>query len=352
VRLGLDARHVARGLGISVFVSELATRMARQPEIDVVWFGSPAEAPAAVAEVRPLRGWPYPALDSGLGRRLARDLELDVFHFTGNTGWPRGIGVPFVLTIHDLIFMNTDARKRRPRQVVGHRYARRNVKRASRNAARVATVSQATADEIGKTLVGVNPTVVHSGVSVPASVPRPDDAGTYVIAFGGRDPRKRLERAAEGWRKACLPDHRLKILAGAGVPDRFYARFGSELRQGRIELIGYVPRLEMWSLLIGADALIYPSCAEGFGLPVLEAMAVGVPCLAGSAPAVQEVGGDAIVPIDPESSADSIARGLRRVLDDSCYQRTIVGRGYERAGSFTWERTARAYAEIYQEVAG
>ena len=102
------------------------------------------------------------------------------------------------------------------------------------------------------------------------------------MAFSGRDPRKRVDLALEAV-LALGPDApRLRVLAAAGLPSGFEERAAAAIAAGRVELLGRVPRDQLWSVLSGASALVYPSVAEGFGLPVLEAMAVGVPVVTGS----------------------------------------------------------------------
>src|SRR5262245_29915446 len=107
LRVGLDARHAARGLGIGVFAGQLARELEALPGIEVVRLGERS---------------PYPLLDSRLGHREARRARVDVMHFTGNSGWVRPRSIPFVLTVHDLVFLDSAPRGRAARQVVGHRY--------------------------------------------------------------------------------------------------------------------------------------------------------------------------------------------------------------------------------------
>src|SRR3954469_5179821 len=108
--VGLDARLASRGLGIGTFVLELARRLAA--DVDVVWFGSQAIARPGMASVVDLASYPFPFLDSPLGKaRVARE-NVDVFHFPGNSGWTSPGPVPVVLTVQDLIFMDTPVRGR------------------------------------------------------------------------------------------------------------------------------------------------------------------------------------------------------------------------------------------------
>lgn len=356
MRVGIDARLAGPGLGVARFIDELSRRLAVAPGIEVVWFGGPDLAPEEVGARRPVHRYPYPLLDSAVGRRWVARAGLDVMHFPGNTGWERSGPVPFVLTVHDLIFFATGIRDRSLRQVLGHRYARRNVPRSARAAARVAAPSEATAAEVRAALPGVDPLVVPNGVETPPSrAPRGVEGSPYVVAFSGRDPRKGLDLALQGLRQmsASTGDpYRLRVLAGAGLPEGFETRAASELASGRVEILGYLSRPQMWEVLGGARALVYPSTAEGFGLPVIEAMSVGVPVISGLAAATREVGGEAMLPIDPGAPAESVGAALDRLHAEPELRERLVAAGLERAREYTWDRAAARYLTLYGEAAG
>jgi glycosyltransferase involved in cell wall biosynthesis len=336
LRVGLDARHAARGLGIGVFVTELARHLEMLADIEVVRFGE---------------GAPYPLLDSPLGHRAARRSGVDVLHFTGNTGWVRRRSIPFVLTLHDLVFLDSGIRGRRARQVVGHRYERLNVRFAARAAAALAVPSEATAEAARRALVlESDPVVIPNGVEPPVGASPTPAGDEYVVAFGARDPRKRLDLALDGVLALGKDAPRLKVLAGAGVPAGFEERAAAAIAAGRVELLGHLPRAEMWRVLSAASALVYPSAAEGFGLPVLEAMSVGVPVITGLAPATAEVGDGAVLAIDGHDPAGSIAAALRRLRTEPGLVEELAARGRRRASEFTWSRTAERYAALYREV--
>ena len=338
LRVGLDARHAARGLGIGVFVNQLARELEAVPDIEVVRLGE---------------GTLYPLLDSGLGHREARRRHVDVAHFTGNTGWVRPRSIPFVLTVHDLLFLDSASRGRAARQVVGHRYQRLNVRRAAAAATRLVVPSEATAEAARRALpLRRDPVLIPHGVTPPATGASASGGDGYVVAFSGRDPRKRVDLALEAV-LALGPDApRLRVLAAAGLPSGFEERAAAAITAGRVELLGRVPRDQLWSVLSGASALVYPSVAEGFGLPVLEAMAVGVPVVTGLAPATTELGDGAVLAIDGADPVGSIAAALRRLRTEPGLADELAARGRRRAAEFSWTRAAERYAALYREVAG
>lgn len=356
MRIALDARHAGRGLGISTFITHLARELVLlEPAHEIVWLGDPASAPAGIASTVRADRPPYPALDGPLGRALIRRLGIDVVHFTSNTGWGRRGPAPYVLTIHDLIFMTSATGRRSLRQLVGHAYERRLIDAALAVADVVAVPSIVVAEQlIDRFGAAITPHVIHQGVDAVAS-PALAAAGSplrhgrpYVVAFAGRDPRKRTVDVVEAWRALPAGTADLTLLASGGLPPGLRESLAQDLERGTVEILVQIPREELWRLLAGALALAYPSADEGFGLPVLEAMAAGTPVLTGVAPVTREVGGDAIIALDPADVRGSLGAALWRLHQDPRLRAEFVRRGRERAAAFTWERTAERYLELYQ----
>jgi glycosyltransferase involved in cell wall biosynthesis len=349
MRLGVDARLVGRGLGIAQFVRQLVTHL--DSSLEIVWFGPPDGAPAGVTTVGTFDQLPYPALDTGIGREFARRAGVQVMHFTGNTGWTGGGETPFVLTVHDLIFLDTPVRGRSLRQVVGHRYLRRNVARAVRVAGEVVCDSQVTAKAVSERLVlPRTPRVIPLGVDIEFS----DSSGSvsagpsYAVTFSARDPRKGVELAFRGWSLASRKPQRLVVLTGAGVPEGFEALAAPALADGRLEMLPYLARDELRKLLKGASVLIHASSAEGFGLPILEAMAAGVPVISGLAQTSYEFAPGAFLSIARTEPAESIARALTRLESDPALREELTAKGRAQVKSFSWQSTADRYLDLYR----
>ena len=248
---------------------------------------------------------------------------------------------PSVVTIHDLSFEDEDA------QLMGRRDRwtfRRVVPRAARGAARVLTVSERTKRDIVDRY-GVPPervVVTPNGVD-PAFGPGRDEPrntvsqAPYALTVGAIQPRKNQLAALSAAREAGL-----ELVVVGPVKDECVA---AELRAGGARLEGYVPVERLAELYRGAACLVQSSRFEGFGLPVVEAMASGTPVVVVPDPALVEVAGDAAVVVDEARLAD----GIRQAVAES---ERLRAAGLARASTFSWERTADATVRVYLEALG
>ena len=351
MRVAIDARLAGPGLGIGQFATRLARALVARGDIEVIWLG---ELPEPLANVRavPLFGrLPYPVLDSAVTARAIRRLGADLIHFPGNTGWRRRATLPALLTVHDLIFTRSGGAGR-PRQRLGHRYERHTVPRAVRAATRVVAVSEATAADIRR--VGWRPDVhvIRHGATtaVASGAARVDREAPYLVAFAGRDPRKATDLVVAAFRRLRGRVARLDLLASGGLPEGFAQMAGDLVAGGEVVVHPRLDRAELDALVQRATALVYPSRDEGFGLPVLDGMTLGVPVVTGLCAATREVGGDAVLTIDPAAPAQSIAEAVERLLRDPDLSDALAERGRRRAAGYSWEEAARQYVGAYRAV--
>ena len=170
--------------------------------------------------------------------------------------------------------------------------------------------------------------------------PIPDE---FVLLVAPDTPRKNPEGCAAALSAVDVP----AVIVGPPPPDGGLDRFAALGRQA-IRVGSVSPRL-LSALYHRASALLFPSFREGFGLPVLEAMAHGLPVITSRGTATEEVAAGAAGLVDP-TDHDEIAEVLRRTLDDDAERDTLIARGLDRAAELTWERTAKAYAEIFGSV--
>lgn len=239
---------------------------------------------------------------------------------------------PGVVTIHDLSFeRDPTLMGRRDRLVF-----RRVVPWSARRAARVLTVSERSRQDILDLYhLGASTVVVTPNGVDPIFQPAAGGSRDYVLSVGAVQPRKRQLAALEAARAAGLP-----LVVVGPVRDAGLAR---RLREGGATLRGYVEQGELAGLYRGAACLVQSSGYEGFGLPVLEAMASGTPVVVVRDEALLEVVGDAAVAVDDDGLAD----GIRRAIAD---REALAVAGLERARSFSWRASAEKTIAVYAEA--
>ena len=305
------ARHVRGLLG--------ALRNRPGLDLELLSFGGVGRASSVIRDVL----W-YPV---GLGRSAR---ALDVLHCTTFRG-PTAGRVPTVLTVHDLAILRAPEAFPRWHRLYG-RAGLRDVLRAADAIVSVSEFSRAETVE----LAGVPAErirVIPHGVD---PVFTPDGAradGDYVLAVGTLEPRKNLARAVEAAREAGVD---LRVVGARG--------WGGVEADG---WVGEIPDAGLAALYRGARCVLYPSLYEGFGLPVLEAMACGTPVVTSVGTAMEEVAGGAAILVDPLDVA-AIAHGIHEAAER---RDQLVTAGLARAGELTWEHAADSVVELWSELA-
>jgi glycosyltransferase involved in cell wall biosynthesis len=305
------ARHVRGLLG--------ALRGRPGLELELLSFGGSGRISSVVRDAI----W-YPL---GL-RRRARG--LDVLHCTTFRGAPR-TGAPVVLTVHDLALLRYPEAFPRWHRLYGQTALRTTLRAADA----VVAVSEFTKGEIVE-LTGISPErirVVPNGVDTVFTREGPAADGDYVLTVATLEPRKNLGRAVEAARLAGVE---LRVVGARGW--------------GGVDVPGWVGELpdpELAALYRGARCLLYPSLYEGFGLPVVEAMACGTPVVTSLGGALEEVAGDAAVLVDP-LDVQALAEGIATA---DARREELVARGLARSRVFTWTRAADAVAGLWAELA-
>ena len=275
---------------------------------------------------------------------------LDVVHVTAPVVPPTG-GVPMVATVHDL-FPVTRPELLTPR---GARLLRRGLELVRDEAQVVMVPSEVVAADCREFGIAADRLRVVPWGSTPADVPpgqvdavraRYGVEGPYALFVGTLEPRKNLARLVDAVARLGRPDLTLVVAGPDGWGDAGVEPTASRVRT---VLAGRVPAADLPALMAGAAVFCFPSLAEGFGLPVLEAMAVGAPVVTSAGTACAEVAGDAAVLVDP-LDVDSLAGGLAQVLDDSDLADRLRAAGRARAAAHTWSSVADATVAAYTDA--
>lgn len=270
---------------------------------------------------------------------------------------------PCVATVHDLAWVHYPETLKPDTRRIMEAGMPKTLERADR----LLTVSQFVADElvqvlgIARSRVCVTPNGVdkrfypRAAAATAAARARGGLAhGGYLLAVATPEPRKNLQALVAAYARlparlqARVP---LVLVGGHGWGESLTAVAEPLQRRGCLRRLGYVPDAELPLLYAGALGLAFPSLYEGFGLPILEAMASGVPVLTSNGSAMAEVAGGAAVLVEPRDVV-SITAGLERLLDDAALRARLVRDGLARAREFSWERTVACTVGAYAEVMG
>lgn len=288
--------------------------------------------------------------------------RADVFHGPDFI-LPPLLRTPAVVTVHDLAFM-TNPECALPSLV---RYLNTAVPRALRRASAVISVSQKTANDL-HTLLGVpreQISVISLGVDPVFSTPADPEAiatvrakygfaAPIVLAVGTIEPRKNYERLIAAFALARQQPDGPCTLVIAGRPgwlyEGVYAAVEKHHMGDSVRFLDYIPDAELTALYRAADVLAMPSIYEGFGIPMLEAMASGTPVVCSDGGSLPEVAGGAALVV-PVEDVDGLAAALVQSVSDTTVRETLVARGHERVNAFTWDAAARAHVRVYHETA-
>jgi glycosyltransferase involved in cell wall biosynthesis len=340
-------------------VAALGMAAALRPLADVVGIAAAHRRPAPEPWTPPfeVRRLPLPrlALYESWHRLRRPRVEratgrVDLIHATAFPTPPRS--APLVLTIHDLAWIQDPSHFTRR----GLGFFRRGLDLALRDADLVVVPSDATRrDCIARGFDTARVRLVPLGVdAAPAPPQRVDECRRryglrrpYVLWTGTIEPRKNLPGLLRAYRRLDA-DADLVLVGPKGWNEDLESLLG--LERAGVHLLGFVPAADLAPLYAGAEVFCFPSFMEGFGFPVLEAMAQGTPVVTSAGTSTEELAGGAGILVDPRDDA-AIAAALEELLGDASRRDELGAAGRERAAGYTWARTGELLVQAYREVA-
>jgi glycosyltransferase involved in cell wall biosynthesis len=331
LRVGIDVSPLAQTrAGTARHISGLLTALEREHDIDLERFGFGGRSRADTA----LRDavW-YPAILPVRARRR----DVDVLHCPTFRA-PLRSSAPLVVTVHDLAVL----RYPRAFNTWTRRYSALTLPRIVRAAAAIIAVSEFTKRELADLLnvPSEKVRVIPNGVAAPFRPEGPASDGDYVLAVSTLEPRKNLETLVDAFDRADLNGSELRIVGPRGWG-------GVEVGGQRVRYLGFVPDDELAALYRGARCVAYVSRYEGFGLPVLEALACGAPVVAADLEPIREFANAAAITVDP-GDRDAIAAALERAAAEDGEPTTAAT---DIPTRYSWARVASETLAVYREVA-
>ena len=287
---------------------------------------------------------------------VAASRECDVFLSSNSYLTPWFLSIPTVPVVYDMVAFDSSMRPARRSMLI----ERLTLGIAIRRSAAFIAISQATAEEFARRFPRAKGRIIVAPLAAASSVTQPSltspdgrlPAPGFVLAVGTLEPRKNLPRLVEAYRR--LPEelqsrHPLVVVGKLGwqVGETVEAL---RLLGDRCRVLGHVSNADLAELYRRCAVFCYPSLGEGFGLPVLEAMTCGAAVITSNRSSLPEVGGDAVEYVDPTRAA-SIAAALEGLLRDPARRQELAVRGRDRAGAYSWDRTAQITLEVLTGVA-
>jgi len=360
MRVGIDVAILSSpATGIGYHILCLVQALARvERDIEFVLFGAPPSLLASMPHCENLQVRTAARLQ-GIKRLvwqqtalpwLAACAQVDVLHCP-DFSRPLFSSVPIVNTIHDLSYLAPQPffpfTKRMYKRALGHL--------ALKHSDRIIVVSEFTRMEVLRhyPIDAQRVNVIHHGVNPVLRARREEPKHPFLLFVGTLEQRKDLVtllRAFDVVRERGWISHRLILVGQPGFGwSRIKAAIAASRYHQDIEICGYLKREAVEELLQTADLFVYPSVYEGFGMPVLEAMACGTPVVCSRAASLPEVGGDAVEYFEP-TRVEGLAAAMERVLSSTERQAELRRKGLERAKLFSWEECARRTLEVYRKV--
>ena len=305
----------------------------------------------------------YPVWEQITLPRAVKKYNLDILHCTSNTA-PIFCDIPLVLTLHDIIFLEPrDKNNKSIYQNMGWLYRRIVVPRIVKKCIRIITVSNFERNNIISKL-NISESKIKMIYNGYNDYYKPEEKNEYILKsyidksgyffhFANTDPRKNTERILYAYSKYLKESIIKRKLLITGINKEqlldILIKNGIEDISGSVVISGYIPEDDMSTIYNNSFALLFASLREGFGIPILEAMACGTPVITSNTSSMPEIAGNDAILINPESPEEITEKMLRLETDEEYYnaQKEI---GLKRAKLFSWRKTAEQLLKLYETV--
>jgi glycosyltransferase involved in cell wall biosynthesis len=380
MKIGIEAQRLFRKKkhGMDMVALELIRNLLQiDHENEYVIFVKPDEDNTVIKEtanfkIIALEGGSYPMWEQFALPKAAKEQGCQILHCTSNTA-PVNCDIPLVTTLHDIIYMESSYLKilsgsATPYQKFGNMYRKLVVPRVVKNSRKIITVSHFEKNRIADFfgMQGDNRlTAVYNGVSehfkpvtdaaelqrVKNKYQLPDN---FFFFLGNTDPKKNTSgtlKAFSDFRKQTLADYKLVMLDyDKNELQKILEEIGDPGLIEHVVLTGYVVNTDLPAIYSQSKTFLYPSLRESFGIPMLEAMACGVPVITSNTSSMPEVAGDAAIIINP-FKPEEITAAMVSLFTNPTLKEKLVQAGFSRAAAFSWKAMAQDVLHIYKEIA-
>jgi glycosyltransferase involved in cell wall biosynthesis len=283
--------------------------------------------------------------------------EINIYHVPKNTGVPFFSPKPVVVTIHDVIphvfpqkYLNN---------ILERIYYEVAIRISIKRSEKIITISEFSKQELIK-YYGVNPEKItitllaynrafrkiHDTALLKPVREKYNLHEKYLLAIGGSEYRKNMQRLINVYQKHFSGAYKLVVIGGKWRDVDLPGKYASDKN---IRFLTNIPEEDLIAIYNMAEVFVFPSFYEGFGIPVLEGMACGVPVVTSNVSSMPEVGGDAAIYFDPYNEED-MAEKISRVLDDETLRKTMIAKGLEKVKEYSWKKCAEETLQVYKEV--
>lgn len=374
MRIGIEAQRIFRKKkhGMDMVALELIKALQRSnTSHEFVVFVKPDEDEQCLqassnVKIVKVKSAPYPIWEQFYLPKAAAQEKVDILHCTSNTA-PLWLKMPLVLTLHDIIYLEKISLSQGTAyQKFGNIYRKLNVPKIVPKAVKILTVSDFEKERIQQYFNLNNQRVLtaYNGVgahfqpvldqtelnNTKTKYQLPDK---FIFFLGNTDPKKNVKGVLQALsllkKQQALPAPLVMLDINRDYLQALASEIGDADILNHIHFTGYVPNKELPAIYSLATLFLYPSLRESFGIPLVEAMACGVPVITSNTSSMPEIAQEAALIADP-FKPETIAEAIQQLWNDKILQQSLISKGIERAKHFSWDANASLTLKVYEEV--